>query len=133
MKEKENLLLVSEKGILNSNSEPYPNVPFQGASVNAGEVCGDQVAVIVGKHEVWTYDSGGWYQAAATEIKLNCICWTSDRRLLVGTESARLAWLSDGDLKFIDSFFLGSFSFFCFLNQFIFRFCNNAFFSHVFY
>jgi len=104
MKARENLLLVSEKGILNFNNEPYPNVPFQNVPVNAGDVCGDYVAVIVGKHEVWTFDSGGWYQAAATEVKLNCICWTSDRRLLVGTESARLAWLSDGDLKFIDSF-----------------------------
>ena len=104
MKARENLLLVSEKGILNFNNEPYPNVPFQNASVNAGDVYRDHVAVIVDKHEVWTFDSGEWRRITATEIKLNCICWTSDRRLLVGTESARLAWLSDGDLKFIDSF-----------------------------
>jgi hypothetical protein len=104
MKARENLLLVSEKGILNFDNEPCSNIPFQNASVNAGDVCWGQVAVIVGKHEVWTFASGEWHQAAATEVKLNCICWTSDRRLLVGTESARLAWLSDGDLEFIDSF-----------------------------
>jgi hypothetical protein len=38
MKAKENLLLVSEEGIFNSNNEPYPNVPFQGVSVIAGDV-----------------------------------------------------------------------------------------------
>lgn len=104
MKARENLLLLSEEGILNSVNEPYPNVPFQGVPVIAGDVCQGQVAVIVGKHEVWTFTPGEWYQAAVTEIILNCICWTSNGRLLVGTESASLAWLSDGDLKFIDSF-----------------------------
>ena len=104
MKAKENLLLLSEKGILNFNNEPYPNVPFQNLSVIAGDVYQDNVAVIVDKHEVWTFTSGEWHQVVTTEIKLNCICWTSDKRLLVGTESARLAWLSDGNLKFIDSF-----------------------------
>ncbi len=104
MKEKENILLLSEKGILDSESEPYPNVPFQGIPVIAGDVCHDQIAVIVDKHEAWTFASGKWDQIVATETRLNCICWTSDKRLLVGTESARLAWLSKGTLKFIDSF-----------------------------
>jgi hypothetical protein len=104
MKARENILLLSEKGILNSENEPYPNVPFQNASVNTGDVCGGQLAVIVDKHEVWTFASGKWNQIVVTETRLNCICWTSDRRLLVGAESARLAWLSKGTLEFIDSF-----------------------------
>jgi len=74
MKAKENLLLLSEEGILNSNNEPYPNVPFQGVPVNAGDVYQDNVAVIVYKYEVWTFASGKWRRIAATEIKLNCIC-----------------------------------------------------------
>ena len=104
MKAKENLLLLSEEGILNFNNEPYSNVPFQNVSVVAGNVYRDQVAVIVDKHEVWTFVSGKWHQVVSTDIRLNCICWTSDKRLLVGTETARLAWLSNGTLKFIDSF-----------------------------
>ncbi len=79
MKAKENLLLLSEKGILNFNNEPYPNVPFQNLSVIAGDVYQDNVAVIVDKHEVWTFTSGEWHQVVTTEIKLNCICWTSDK------------------------------------------------------
>ena len=104
MKARENILLLSEKGILNSENEPYPNVPFQDEPVGTGDVYRDNVAVIVGKHAVWTFTSGKWNQIVVTETRLNCICWTSDKRLLVGTESARLAWVSDGDLKFIDSF-----------------------------
>jgi hypothetical protein len=104
MKARENILLLSEKGILDSENEPYPNIPFQGEPVSTGDVYRDNVAVIVGKHAVWTFTSGKWNQIVVTETRLNCICWTSDKRLLVGTESARLAWVSDGDLKFIDSF-----------------------------
>ncbi len=53
MKAGENLLLLSEEGILNSDNESYPNVPFQGVPVIAGDVYLDHVAVIVDKHEVW--------------------------------------------------------------------------------
>ena len=104
MKAKENLLLLSEEGILHSNNEPHTNVPVQNVSVVAGNVYQDQVAVIVDKHEVWTFVSGKWHQVVSTDIRLNCIWWTSEKRLLVGTETARLAWLSNGTLKFIDSF-----------------------------
>jgi hypothetical protein len=104
MKARENILLLSEEGILNSENEPYPNVPFQGEPVYTGDVYRDNIAVIVGKHEVWTLASGKWEQIVVTETRLNCICWSSDKQLLVGTESARLAWVSDGDLKFIGSF-----------------------------
>ena len=104
MKAKENLLLLSEEGILNLNNEPFSNVPVQNVSVVAGNVYQDQVAVIVDYHEAWTFASGEWHRAVSTDIRLNCICWTSDKRLLVGTETARLAWLSNGTLKFIDSF-----------------------------
>ncbi|ODS33964.1 MAG: BNR/Asp-box repeat protein [Candidatus Scalindua rubra] len=104
MKDNDNLLLLSEKGILNSDNQPYSNVPFQNVPVVAGDVYRDQVAVIVDKHEVWTFASGEWHRVADAATRLNCIRWTSDKQLLVSTESARLAWLTDGTLKFIDSF-----------------------------
>ncbi len=55
MKSRENLLLLSEEGILNSNNESYPKVPFQNASINTGDVWKDRVAIIADKHKVWTF------------------------------------------------------------------------------
>ena len=37
-------------------------------------------------------------------VVLNCLCWTTGNRLLVGTAGVRLAWVVDGNLHFIDSF-----------------------------
>ena len=104
MKSKGNVLFLSEEGLLHVDKEAYANIPFQHVAVIAGDVHEDQVAVIVDKHEVWTFVSEEWRQLVSTDITLNCICWTSDTQLLVGTESARLAWIANGSLTFIDSF-----------------------------
>ncbi len=104
MRTKEDLCLLSEKGILDGHGEPYPNVPFRNVSVVAGAARQEQLAVIVDKREVWTLSSGKWHQTVATDIKLNCLCWTPEQRLLAGTENARIAWVSKGALEFIDSF-----------------------------
>ena len=105
MKNEKTVLLLSEEGILTLNGKPYPNVPFDNAQIIAGDVHQDKLAVIVNNHEVWTRTSGTWHQVGvAPDIRLNCVCWTLDDRLLVGTESARLAWVENSALHFIDSF-----------------------------
>ena len=101
---KETVWLLSEEGILARSGEAHPDVPFHKAAIIAGDVHQDKVAVIVDSHDVWTFASGTWHQAVSTDTTLNCVCWTSDDRLLVGTESARLAWVDDGALTFIESF-----------------------------
>ena len=100
----ETVWLLSEEGILGFNGEPVYDVPFQPASVIAGDTSQDRLSVIVNDHEVWTYISDAWNQQVSTEVILNCVCWTPDNRLLVGTECARLAWVADGELDFIDGF-----------------------------
>ncbi len=100
----ETVWLLSEEGILGFNGEPVYDVPFQPASVIAGDTSQDRLSVIVNDHEVWTYVSDAWNQQVSTEVILNCVCWTPHNRLLVGTECARLAWVADGELDFIDGF-----------------------------
>jgi hypothetical protein len=100
----ETVWLLSEEGILDFNGKPVYDVPFQPASVIAGDTSQDGLSVIVNNHEVWTYVSGTWNQQVSTDVTLNCVCWTPDNRLLVGTECARLAWVADGELDFIGGF-----------------------------
>lgn len=100
----ETVWLLSEEGILDLNGESICDVPFQSASIIAGDVRQDRLSVIANDHEVWTYVSGAWDQQVSTDVILNCVCWTPDNRLLVGTERARLAWVVNGELNFIDSF-----------------------------
>ncbi len=98
------MLLLSDNGILNFNGDLYPNIPFRNVPVLAGDVYKDTAAVIVDKHVVWEFNSGKWQQLVSTDTKLNCICYTTDYVLLVGTEAARLAWISNNSLEYIDSF-----------------------------
>jgi hypothetical protein len=104
MKTKETVLLLSDEGILDLDGQNDSDVPFENASVIAGDVHRDRLAVIAGGHDVWTYAEGTWSHETSTDTTLNCICWTADERLLVGTEAARLAWVSDGGLDFINGF-----------------------------
>lgn len=96
--------LLSAEGILNKNGEPILNVPFQNSSVIAGDVHEDKAAVIVDGHEVWTFSGGEWNQEISTDVTLNCVHWVDGERLLIGTASARLAWLEGGELHFIEGF-----------------------------
>jgi len=96
--------LLSESGILDLNGSSPPNIPFQNSPVIAGDVQGEKVAVIVDKHTVWTFIEGQWEHVVSTPVILNCISWTLDGRLFVGTERARLAWVQDDELTFIEEF-----------------------------
>jgi hypothetical protein len=101
---KEMVWLLSEADLLEVGGKPIAEVPFQKASVSAGDVNQDRLAVIVNDHDVWTFAAGKWQQEVSTDVDLNCVCLTADNRILVGTERARLASVDDGKLNFIESF-----------------------------
>ncbi|MEE2617410.1 MAG: hypothetical protein VX677_02245 [Candidatus Poribacteria bacterium] len=104
MNERKIIWLLSSEGILDQSGNLIPDTPFGESSVIAGGVGQDCLAVIVDSHDVWTFVSGTWQQITSADVSLNCLCWTADNRLLVGTEGARLAWAANGDLHFIDVF-----------------------------
>ena len=60
--------LLSEEGILDFNGEPINDVPFQPASVIAGDAGQDRLSVIVNNQEVWTYASGTWDQQISADV-----------------------------------------------------------------
>ena len=104
MKKNLSVLLLSEKGILEQDGRLLPHVPFQNVSVIAGACCKANVAVIVNKSEVWIFCEQKWNKVTSSVIKLNCISFVEEDKILVGTENARLAWVKDGMLNFIESF-----------------------------
>ena len=100
----ESIWLLSEEGILSRDGVPHPHVPFGSSAVTAGDVHGEKVAVIADGNQVWTFSSGKWNKATHEDVSLNCVLWTSDDRLLVGTEGARVAWVEEDKLNFIEGF-----------------------------
>ncbi|MFX0062665.1 MAG: WD40/YVTN/BNR-like repeat-containing protein [Candidatus Hermodarchaeota archaeon] len=96
--------LLTVEGILDNKGTPIQNVPFQNRLVLHGDFRNDQTAVIVDRKEIWTFIDGVWSKKATSNINLNCLLWTHDNRLLVGTAEARLAWVKDDELEFIKSF-----------------------------
>ena len=104
MNERRMVWLLSSEGILDQSGNLIPDTPFGESPIIAGDVGQDCLAVIVDNHDVWTFVSGTWQQVTSADITLNCLCWTADNRLLVGTESARLAWVANGELHFINGF-----------------------------
>ncbi|MFP6722353.1 MAG: hypothetical protein VCF25_19070 [Candidatus Poribacteria bacterium] len=104
MNERKIVWLLSAEGILDQSGKLIPETPFGESSIIVGDVGQDCLAVIVDNHDVWTFVSQTWQQATSANIALNCLCWTAGNRLLVGTESARLAWIANEDLHFIDGF-----------------------------
>ena len=96
--------LLSSEGILDQSGNLIPDTPFGNSAIIAGVVGQDCLAVIVDGYDVWRFASGAWKKIASANVVLNCLCWTTDNRLLVGTAGARLAWVVDGNLHFIDSF-----------------------------
>jgi len=96
--------LLSATGLLQMNGTPVPDVPFRNTPVIAGDIRGNQAAVIVNGHEVWVLRNGAWSQRAKSDLVLNCILWTGDDQLLAGAEQARLAWVCDDAVEFIESF-----------------------------
>jgi hypothetical protein len=45
-----------------------------------------------------------WQRWAESSLRLNCLLWTDDARLLAGTAEARLAWVSEDRIRFIESY-----------------------------
>ncbi len=96
--------LLTEKGLLSSGGTPIKDAPFGAQSVTAGAAADDGVGLIVDEHEVWVRSRTGWRKEAGSKDELYCIARSSDGRYLVGTERARLAWVTDGALEFIPAF-----------------------------
>jgi hypothetical protein len=102
--EMEQVWLLSEEGLLDLQGEPVQGAPFDGLPVTAGDIRGASIAVIVDGSEVWTSMGGKWERKSESALRLNCLCWTSEGKLLVGTAASRLAWVEEGSLSFIDTF-----------------------------
>jgi hypothetical protein len=100
----EQIWLLSEKGIFDINAKEIAHVPFQGKAVTAGAKQDSRTAVVVSGHEVWTLRQGKWMTLASSNIILNCLAWTREGKLLAGTEEARLGWVADGGIQYIDAF-----------------------------
>lgn len=94
--------LLTERGILGLDGKPLP-APFAKRDVVAG-VSGEETGVLVDGHEVWIGAGTRWTKAAAAAEDLYCLDRASDGRLVVGTERARLAWVENGRLEYIQAF-----------------------------
>lgn len=104
MDRKRSIWLLSEKGILDHDGIPLPNVPFHNECVNAADAHGSMAAVIVNRNQLWTLQRDKWKREVSSDFKLNCVCFVGSGNILVGTENARLAWINNGRLNFIESF-----------------------------
>lgn len=98
-----NVWLLTAEGVLDQQGNPV-GAPFGVASVAAGDARGGKIALVVDRHEVWVHQDDTWSKVASSEMTLNCVTWDADNQLVVGTEKARLARVTDGKLRFIESF-----------------------------
>jgi photosystem II stability/assembly factor-like uncharacterized protein len=96
-----NLMLLSSKGIL--DVEGNPDTRFHNRLVHTGARINSKLAVIVDRTEIWIHNES-WELKVSSNIDLNCLLWINEDKLLVGTAQARLAWLMDSNLEFIESF-----------------------------
>lgn len=96
--------LLTEHGVRTIRGDPLPAVPFGPRSVTAGFASAGLVALIVDEREVWTRPAGSWENAVRADVELYSVVRARDGRLLVGTADARLAWIEDHALRFIDAF-----------------------------
>lgn len=96
--------LLTDEGPKLPNGEAVRNLPFAGKPVTAGIAEAGLVALLVGEHEAWIRTESAWKQAVRSDVDLYCLARCADGRILVGTNNARLAWLEDGTLRFLESF-----------------------------
>lgn len=100
----ERFWLLSDRGILDAEGSPLPDVPFQGTSADLADRADGRVAVLVDEHAVWTVEDGSWEKALTTDERIHSLAWTRDGRLLVGTEPARVGVVKDGTIAFANGF-----------------------------
>lgn len=96
--------LLSLNGPILLDGQAVQSAPFSGEPVMAGQAHEGRVAVIVKGQQIWVRERGTWVLWAESDLNLNCLAWTPDGRLLVGTARARLAWVERHGLSFIGSF-----------------------------
>src|SRR3972149_6849838 len=95
--------LLTDRGILDLDGKPVPGIPFGERSATAG-VAGSEIGVIVDEQEVWIRSGTRWKKAVSSGGDLYSIERAGDGRFLVGTERARVAWVEDGRLAYIEAF-----------------------------
>ena len=99
--------LLTEAGLLNIDGQAAIATPFQDKPVTAGDIRDGHVAVVVNDREIWICENEAWEKTAECEIRVNCLAWTQQGRLLAGTARARLGWVADHGVDFIEAFFSG--------------------------
>lgn len=92
----EQLMILTEAGILKANGELVKDVPFSGRPVIAGYADAEMVSVVVDGNEVWSREAGAWQQRFADSEGINCVAHDRAGRILLGLADARLAWVADG-------------------------------------
>jgi len=95
--------LLTDRGILDLDGNPVPGIPLGERSATAG-VAGSEIGVIVDEQEVWVRSGTRWKKAVSSGGDLYSIERAGDGRFLVGTERARVAWVDDGRLAYIEAF-----------------------------
>ena len=103
MRETEEIWILTEEGILTPDRSPVRDVPFEGTP-SVGDAREGKIAIIANENQVWTSREGEWRHELTADWALQCLRWTPDGRLLVGTEKARVGWVKDGALHFSPSF-----------------------------
>ena len=98
------IVLATQEGLRAMDGSPALDFPLPDAVVTAGAVRGRDVAVIAGERQVWILERGAWRKDASASLRLNCLAWSPDGRLLAGTEGARVGWVRDGDVRWIEAF-----------------------------
>ncbi len=104
LKKQEKVYLLSENGILDLKGKPIEGTPFNGMPVTAYDTRGEELVLIINKKEIWSYSKSEWSKVLTSNTTLNCIRYVTDNSILTGTADARLAWVNEGNLEFIENF-----------------------------
>lgn len=96
--------LLTENGAYTPEGELVKDLPFQGRKISSGSVHNKRIALIVDDVEVWLFADNRWRHLASSALALNCIAFSGDEHLLVGTAEARLARVTEEGIRFIESF-----------------------------
>lgn len=98
------VLLLTDRGLRTTSGDEALGFPEPGASLTAGASRGGTIAVVADGRVVWRRERGRWRKEASSPVRVNCLAWSAEGRLLAGTEAARVAWIHDGDVRFLESF-----------------------------
>jgi len=104
METSKQVILLTDQGIKGLDGLNRFNGSLVTSSITSGDTFDEKLAVVVDKHEIWIYDGGEWEKEVSSDVRINCLKWFNKEELLAGTESARVAWVNDNTLDFIEQF-----------------------------